>query len=65
MRAIAEAPPGGVAIHCHAGKDRTGIVAALLLSAAGIAPEAIVEDFVESRARLPPRSRSPVVGSQT
>src|SRR5262249_37071735 len=28
MRAIATAQPGGVVVHCHAGKDRTGIVAA-------------------------------------
>ena len=54
LRAITEAPPGGVAIHCRAGKDCTGIVAALPLSAAGVPPGAIVEDFVESRARLWP-----------
>lgn len=31
---VADAAPGGVVIHCHAGKERTGIVAALLLSLA-------------------------------
>ena len=31
MAAIAGAPEGGVLVHCAAGKDRTGLVAALLL----------------------------------
>jgi protein-tyrosine phosphatase len=31
MTAIAEAPPGGIVVHCHAGRDRTGLVVALAL----------------------------------
>src|SRR3954451_5583654 len=36
VRTVADAPPGGVLVHCAAGKDRTGIVVALLLSLAGV-----------------------------
>ncbi|NGN43687.1 tyrosine-protein phosphatase [Mesorhizobium sp. CGMCC 1.15528] len=35
MTAIAEADEGIVLLHCSAGKDRTGSIAALLLSLAG------------------------------
>ncbi len=35
MRVVVTAPPGGIVIHCHAGKDRTGIIAGLLLSLVG------------------------------
>ena len=45
FRAIAEAPPGGVVVHCHSGRDRTGVLVALALSVAGVAPEAIAEDY--------------------
>ncbi|WP_019585705.1 tyrosine-protein phosphatase [Deinococcus apachensis] len=45
LRAIADAPAGGVAVHCHAGKDRTGVVIALALHVAGVAPEVITADF--------------------
>ena len=52
LRAVASAPPGGVLIHCHAGKDRTGLAVALLLALADVLPDAIVEDYVLSAARL-------------
>jgi protein-tyrosine phosphatase len=32
-------------IHCHAGKDRTGVVVALLLGIAGVPTETIAEDY--------------------
>jgi protein-tyrosine phosphatase len=47
-RAIAEAPAGGVVVHCRAGKDRTGIVVALLLALVGAPDDAIVEDYTLS-----------------
>ncbi len=34
-----------VVFHCAAGKDRTGILASLLLSALGVSDEAIMEDY--------------------
>jgi protein-tyrosine phosphatase len=42
---IAGAPEGGVVIHCAAGKDRTGLIVALLLSTVGVAPGLIAEDY--------------------
>jgi protein-tyrosine phosphatase len=34
-----------VVVHCAAGKDRTGVIVALLLGAVGVADEDIVEDY--------------------
>ncbi|MEN0085721.1 MAG: tyrosine-protein phosphatase [Leifsonia sp.] len=47
LNAIAEAPTG-VLIHCSAGRDRTGMISALLLSNAGVAPEAVAADYAAS-----------------
>ena len=47
LRAIAE-EEHAVVFHCSAGKDRTGIVAALLLSLLGVGDEAIVADYERS-----------------
>jgi len=44
LAAIAAAP-GPVVIHCMGGKDRTGLVAALLLRVAGVGLEEIGRDF--------------------
>lgn len=54
MRAIADAPPGGVLIHCHAGTDRTGTVSGLLLSLVGVPAELIAADYALSQTRLQP-----------
>ena len=45
---IARAAPGGVAYHCVGGKDRTGLVTMLVLSAAGVPVEAAAEDYALS-----------------
>lgn len=42
----------GIMFHCYAGKDRTGIIAALLLSALGVSDEAIATDYSLSRAEI-------------
>jgi protein-tyrosine phosphatase len=52
VRAIADAPPGGVVIHCHAGTDRTGVVSGLLLSLAGVPVDRIATDYAVSQIRL-------------
>jgi protein-tyrosine phosphatase len=54
MRAIAAAPEGAVLFHCHAGKDRAGLMAALLLALAGVPHEAIATDYAESDTHLQP-----------
>jgi protein-tyrosine phosphatase len=46
------AAEGGVVFHCFAGKDRTGLVAAMLLSIAGVPDGAIATDFAETDAQL-------------
>jgi len=46
--------PGGVLFHCAAGKDRTGVAAALLLDLAGVADETILDDYSRSAALLAP-----------
>ena len=43
---------GGVLVHCHGGKDRTGIVVALLLSLVGAPRATIVADYALTEARL-------------
>ncbi|MBF9235262.1 tyrosine-protein phosphatase [Microvirga alba] len=42
---IAAAEDGGVLFHCSAGKDRTGIIAALLLSAVGASEDVVIDDY--------------------
>jgi protein-tyrosine phosphatase len=54
MRAVANAQPGGIVVHCHGGMDRTGIVSALLLALAGVPAEEIVDDYAQSQTRLWP-----------
>ncbi len=51
LTSVAEAE-GGVLFHCFAGKDRTGLVAAMLLSLAGVPPEHIAADYGESDRQL-------------
>jgi protein-tyrosine phosphatase len=55
VAAIARAAPGGVAFHCQGGRDRAGQVALLVLTLAGVAPEAIADDYALSEERLRPR----------
>jgi protein-tyrosine phosphatase len=51
LRSIATAP-GAAIVHCAAGKDRTGVVIALALTVAGVAPEVIVADYMATNDRL-------------
>jgi protein tyrosine/serine phosphatase len=48
LTALTTAPEGGVLFHCMGGRDRTGLVAAILLLAADVDPEAIVDDYLET-----------------
>ena len=57
--AVADAEPGGVLVHCMAGKDRTGIVCALSLSLAGVSDEEIGADFAASGDALRPIFENP------
>lgn len=61
MRAIAEAPEGGILFHCVSGKDRTGLIAALLLALADVRPDAIEQDYTVSTENL----RDAYIGDKT
>ncbi len=51
---IARAPEGGVLVHCAGGKDRTGLVAAILLRLAGVSLDDIASDYALSAENLAP-----------
>lgn len=55
--AIADAPDGAVVVHCAGGKDRTGLVAALLLRLAGVSRDDAAADYSRSAANLAPRTQ--------
>lgn len=52
LATIAQASPGGVVFHCARGRDRTGLVAVLLLTFAGVPHQAIVDDYSQSASLL-------------
>jgi protein-tyrosine phosphatase len=54
MNAIAAAREGAVLFHCHAGKDRTGLIAALLLALASVPNATIADDYALSQVCLQP-----------
>lgn len=49
---VISSSPRAVLFHCFAGRDRTGIVAAMLLRLAGVPDDAIVQDYAISDQRL-------------
>lgn len=53
MRAVADARDGGIVVHCHAGRDRTGLIVALLLGVAGVPAATIVADYALSFSAIP------------
>ncbi len=54
LAAVADAD-GTVVVHCAGGKDRTGLVSALLLRLAGVEAEVIGADYAVSEINLAPR----------
>jgi protein-tyrosine phosphatase len=55
VRAIANAAPGCVVFHCAGGKDRTGLVALVLLTLAGAATDEIIADYLLTYDRMKQR----------
>lgn len=51
LRAIATTP-GAALVHCAAGKDRTGVVVAIALSAVGVPRDEVVADYVATGERI-------------
>jgi protein-tyrosine phosphatase len=52
LEVIADADAAPLVFHCVAGKDRTGLIAALLLALADVEPDAIAADYAASSALL-------------
>ncbi|WP_454198701.1 tyrosine-protein phosphatase [Nocardia sp. Marseille-Q1738] len=52
VRLIVDADRHSVLFHCAAGKDRTGVLAAVLLDAVGVPPEAIAADYALTGERM-------------
>jgi protein tyrosine/serine phosphatase len=50
LRSIAHSQ-GATLVHCAAGKDRTGVVVALALTAAGVCPQAVIADYAATGER--------------
>lgn len=52
IRAVADAQEGAVVVHCVGGKDRTGLVSALLLRLCGVPVAAIDADYAATEPKL-------------
>jgi protein tyrosine/serine phosphatase len=65
VRAVIDAPEGGVVIHCAGGKDRTGLLSAFLLHAAGVSASDIAADYAMSEERLRPRHEAWFAAAET
>ncbi|MDO5111782.1 MAG: tyrosine-protein phosphatase [Clostridia bacterium] len=52
LRILANEPQGAVLFHCAAGKDRTGVVAAVLLRLLGVSDEIIFQDYLYTNKAL-------------
>lgn len=55
VRAMANAEPGCIVFHCAGGKDRTGLLALVLLTLAGAQPEEIIADYLLTYDRMKQR----------
>jgi protein-tyrosine phosphatase len=51
LRAIATSE-GAAIVHCAAGKDRTGVIVAMALTAAGVGRDAVIADYAVTAERL-------------
>jgi protein-tyrosine phosphatase len=60
LRVVARAGEGGVLVHCLGGKDRTGVLAALLLRLAGVPAATVADDYRRSEQRLGIPDSAPV-----
>lgn len=64
LQAIANAE-AGVLIHCSAGRDRTGMISALLLGNAGVSPDDVARDYAQSvRAMAGAKTHAPTPDRQ-
>jgi protein tyrosine/serine phosphatase len=52
LRVLAQPSTGPALFHCAAGKDRTGVLAALILSIAEVDRAAIIDDYTQTNERI-------------
>jgi protein tyrosine/serine phosphatase len=52
VRLIADEASGPTLFHCAAGKDRTGVLAAVVLSIVGVEREPIIDDYLATNERI-------------
>jgi protein-tyrosine phosphatase len=64
VAAVGDAPEGGVVVHCHGGKDRTGIVVALLLRLVGVSVDDVATDYGETTANLAALNAEWIAGAE-
>ncbi|WP_333590580.1 tyrosine-protein phosphatase [Brevundimonas sp.] len=55
---------GAVVIHCAAGKDRTGLLAALTHRLLGVHPDDVVQDYLLTNAAVDLAGRAPAIAKQ-
>jgi protein-tyrosine phosphatase len=60
IKAFAKATDGTTLFHCHSGRDRTGIIAAMLLSLAGVDDSTIAKDYTVSNVYIQPTFEKPL-----
>lgn len=65
LSAVARAADGPVLIHCHAGKDRTGLIVALLLRLAGVPIDTVDEDYALTEALMTGKDRAWIESAPT
>jgi len=66
LRVLAEPGATPAIVHCYAGKDRTGVLVAMVLDAVGVERDAVVEDYVLSATQVEAifRRRAEVLGEE-
>jgi protein-tyrosine phosphatase len=52
VRRLAAPDAGPTLVHCAAGKDRTGVLVAMVLDVAGVDRAAVIDDYAESSAQI-------------
>ncbi len=63
IRSLARADEGGVLFYCHSGKDRTGLIAALLLALVGVSEDDVASDYALSLVYLSPLEDEWIAGN--
>jgi protein tyrosine/serine phosphatase len=65
LTAIARAQSGPVLIHCHGGKDRTGMISALLLRLVGVPINTVDEDYALTESLMTDKDRDWIESAST